>query len=152
MFSGLPCQERGDLRPGSGYADNLVSGGGWSGHCADSAQELSDRVAATFDSGKVNDLGALFLWRGYGTRAAYRHLNELQTMLKKPLAGLTLVPSQASTWLDNGPAGPGMPESLQVEVAVPGMGDTKQIWRFPVVERDACFWLEYAPMQETLFP
>lgn len=152
VFSGLPCQERGDLRPERGSADGSGSENRWGDHCADSAQGLSDRVAATFDSGKVNDLGALFLWRGYGTRAAYRHLNELQTMLKKPLAGLTLVPSQANTWLDNGSTVPGMPESLQVEVAVPGMGDTNQIWRFPVVESDACFWLEYAPMQETSFP
>lgn len=155
VFSGTPCQNRNDPRPRSGYANDSDNTDSWGGHCPDSAQGLSDRVAAVFDSGKVNDLGVLFLWSGYGTRTAYRHLNELQSMLKRPLAGLTLVPSQSSTGFDNGPAGPAgpdMPESLQVEVAVPGMGDTSEIWLFPVVERDACFWLEYAPMHESPFP
>ncbi|MGB8633995.1 MAG: hypothetical protein WCD66_12825 [Rhodanobacteraceae bacterium] len=152
VYSGIPCRDRKDLQPEAGDDDAYDRQDGWGGHCPDTAQGLSDRVAAAFDSGNVNDLGVLFLWQAYRSRAAYRHLNELKAMLEKPLAGLELVPARTSTWLDNGPAGPADAESLRVEVAIPGMGDHSATWLFPVVQRDGCYWLQYAESTSTPFP
>lgn len=149
VLSGVACSDRSDLQQSPGQGNGFDANAAWGGRCADSAEDLSDRVAATFDSGNVNDLGALFLWRGYGTRAAYAHMNALQAMLAKPLAGLNLVPTLASTWLNNGPGGPDTAGALRVEVAIPGMGSSSQLWLFPIVERDACYWLQYAPPQDS---
>ncbi len=152
VYSGIPCRDRKDLQGAAGNGDAVDGQDAWGGHCPDTAQGLSDRVAAAFDSGNVNDLGALFLWQNYRSRAAYRDLNQLQAMLRKPLAGLALVPARTSIWLNNGPAGPADTESLQVRVAMPGMGDSGETWLFPVVRRDGCYWLQYAESSSAPFP
>lgn len=152
MYSGIPCRERADLDTSSETPGSASGSGAWSTPCADTANDLADRVAATFDSKDVNALSGLFLWHGYRTRAAYRQVRQLQTMLQKPLAGLALVDPSSDTAWQQGSILPAQARDLRVEVALPGMGDATQAWRFPVVLRDGCYWLEYREQEPSDFP
>lgn len=144
VYSEQPCGAHGEPFTAPGYDNGIDRAHGWGGHCATDAQSLSDRVAAAFDSGNVNDLGALFLWRGFGTRAAYARLNRLGTLLDKPLAGLDIVADPVPGWPRQGPAVAGLPRSLRIQVADPGMGeDATETWTFPLQQRDGCLWLQY---------
>ncbi len=143
VFSGQPCRNLAAPladSDGNGFDRQLA----WGGRCPASEQELSDRVAAAFDSGNINALSGLFLWRGYGSRAAYRSVGKLQSMLRMPLAGLSLVARPDPNWWQADPARMAGNRELRVEVAVPGMGDAIQTYQFPVLQSDACYWLQYA--------
>lgn len=139
VYSGQACASLGaDVAPS--YTHNQM----WITGCAANADELLDRVAAAFDSGDVNLLGGLFLWRGFGTRNAYQHMRRLGEMLEHPLADVDLITTRP--WNDN----PGYyrnlrelkPSSLAIWLA-----DKTAVapveHRFAVVERDGCTWLSF---------
>jgi hypothetical protein len=142
VFSGQPCNSS-DNRAIA--APVPAPDDGWNGACAASADELRDRVAAAFDSGNVNALGALFLWRGYGTRSAYARMRELRTLLKQPLAGIDLV--GPSDWVAD-TAGYGElpayePSWLSIDVADNRADGALVEHRYALIERDSCVWLGF---------
>ena len=151
VFSGIPCRDRSDLRPRTD-GDGGFGEPGTIGHCAESAADVRDGVAAAFDDGDVNHLARLFLWRGYGSRAAYSTMAKLASMLKMPLAGLSLVSRPHAQWWKQDAITPAETQDLRVELALPGMGDSREVRRFPVVQRGDCYWLQYVAWEAPDFP
>lgn len=135
-YSGQPCASMGNSvapRPDNAGYRNFFQ------HCAVTKDDLIDRVAAAFDTGDVNLFGGLFLWRGMGSRNAYRQMSKLNELLQKPLIGIDLVSARGSAWR---PPRPGSPQTLALlTAAAPGTAPTER--RFSVVHRDGCLWLSF---------
>ena len=151
VFSGVPCRDREDLQVRDGTG-GIGPPGTATGHCADSPEAVREGVASAFDSGNVNELARLFLWRGYRSRAAYRVMARLQVMLRQPLSGLSLVPPADTQWWNQDADMPANAGDLRIEMAVPGMGDSHQVRTFPLVQRDGCYWLQYLDSEDSDFP
>ncbi|HET6632043.1 MAG TPA: DUF4124 domain-containing protein [Rhodanobacteraceae bacterium] len=162
VFTGRPCSDAGlavDSRDvgtmggsfGARGRDDDGPGADWIGRCADSANELRQRVATAFDSHDVNSLGLLFLWRGMGTREAYRHMRELHALVQQPLAGVDL--GGAPLWLADSDGYGALPDGsgawLRIETD-PGVdGGATLEHRYPLAERHACVWLTFGAQQES---
>lgn len=150
VFSGMPCSATEmAVEPGAADDDGHAD---WLDHCATSANDLRDRVAAAFDSQDVNLLGNLFLWRGISNRVAYRHMRDLRQLVHQPLAGLSIggapawqadsggygsLPDDANTWLSLSVAGDDA--STQTSVANAPLVEHQ----YALVERHACVWLSF---------
>lgn len=140
VYSGRACSTLGATVAPS-YSGNQL----WNHGCAASADDLLDRVAAAFDSRDVNMLGGLFLWQGFGTRNAYRHMRKLGEMLEQPLAGLDLIAS--NPWRGHNGYYRNLPDpkptNLTIWLADHSSANGPSEHRFPLVQRDGCTWLSF---------
>ena len=145
VLSELPCDGRANSPSSAPDVDGFDVNRNWGGGCTSSADELRDRVAAAFDSGNVNTLGALFLWRGYGTRSAYARMRELGRMLKKPLATLDLL--GANPWSSDHQGFEALsaqpPVALRISVGNERKDGGYDDYRFKLLDANGCVWLGF---------
>lgn len=134
VFSGQPCTSADNQALGAVAPAPAAGATTYHFTCPADAQALRDRVAAAFNSGDTNAFGALFLWNGFGTRAAYARLRELGRILRTPMVDLH-VADDAS--------GPTAGAALVVTVGGDDAG-ANTTWQFPLVRQDGCTWLDFA--------
>lgn len=122
------------------------------GFCAADTDELRARATEAINAHDANRLAALFLWEGMDGTAALSRLRELAAVVDGPVLGLQL---EGAAPASNGstaapPAGSAPTSSAEGATALlirrasdPWNAVSPEELRFPLVQRDGCWWLRF---------
>ncbi|PZQ13468.1 MAG: hypothetical protein DI564_11280 [Rhodanobacter denitrificans] len=95
------------------------------GDCADSPEDLRNRLARAWRNGNPIELSGLILWDGHGAQAARAELQSLAVQLREPLLAAELVPFDA--------------ESAELTVRAGTQTTWTRTWRLQ--RTHGCWWL-----------
>lgn len=97
VFTDRRCE---DAMPG-GAADALPDAAAAAprraGDCADSGDDLRNRLVRAWRGGHLIELSGLFLWDGYGARAARLEIEALAAQVRQPLLAAEVVSFDAGS-------------------------------------------------------
>ncbi|HEX7112016.1 MAG TPA: DUF4124 domain-containing protein [Mizugakiibacter sp.] len=114
------------------------------GFCAADAEELRARATAAINAHDANRLAALFLWEGMDGAAALARLRELAAVVDGPVLGLQLEgAAPASNGSTAAPPTGGTAALLIRRASDPWNAASPEETRYPLVQRDGCWWLRF---------